>query len=68
MDERTYTLIIVHFYIGRVSGSCNNATLWTVKMLLISDIRVEYKDYKMGNHCFVVFLIFTESLEKTKDE
>ena len=23
-EERTDTLIIVHFYIGRVSGSCNN--------------------------------------------
>ena len=37
-------------------------------MLLISDIRVEYKEYKMGNHCFVVFLILTESLEKTNDD
>ena len=35
-------------------------------MLLISNIRVEYKDYKSRNHCFVVFLIFTESLEKQK--
>ena len=67
-DGRTHTLIIMHFYTDRVSGSCNNTTLCTVKMLLISDIRVEYMDYKMGNHCFVVFLIFTESLEKTKDE
>ena len=37
-------------------------------MLLFSDIRMEYKDYKMGNHCFVVFPFFTESLEKTKEK